>query len=103
MENPGDIEIAHGDTAIFKCNADGDPTPSIMWMHNEVEVEVDDERMAIMEDGSLVIKNAQDKDSGQYICVARNPEGSVKSRSARMTILKPDTHLEFRNSSKYLF
>lgn len=102
MEQPLDLEIARGETAVFKCNVNGDPIPSITWMHNNVEVEVDDERMAVMDDGSLIIKNSKETDDGDYICVAKNPEGLVKSRSARMVVFRPDTHLEFRNTSKYM-
>ncbi|KRT84503.1 peroxidase [Oryctes borbonicus] len=98
MEQPRDAEIADGETAVFKCNANGDPIPSITWMHNEVEVEVDDERMAIMEDGSLVIKNSRETDGGSYICLAKNAEGLAKSRSARMTVYRPKTILDFKNT-----
>lgn len=44
-----------------------------------------------MADGSLRIENSRDTDIGQYECMAKTPDGDIKSRPARMIVTKPDT------------
>lgn len=86
MKGPEDVEISWGNTAIFSCHAVGDPQPKIIWMHEEKEVDMKDSRITVMEDGSLVIKNTLESDSGIYECMAKNSDGETKSRPARMIV-----------------
>lgn len=102
MKGPQDIEISFGGTAVFSCHARGDPEPNIVWMHEEREVNLHDNRIEIMDDGSLMIKNTQDSDNGLYECMAKNVDGEAKSRPARMTVLnysgniRPDGYPQFQ-------
>ncbi|RZB39798.1 peroxidasin [Asbolus verrucosus] len=88
-EGPQDIEISWGSTAVFSCKVSGDPKPAVSWMRNDEELEINNSKYKIMENGSLVIKNTEDSDSGHYECIAKNSDGEVKSRSARMILVRP--------------
>lgn len=101
MEGPHDVEISWGSTAIFTCRVAGDPKPSIFWMRNDKEIEMKDEKYSIMENGSLVIKHTDDSDSGHYECMAKNPDGEVKSRPARMILVRPDQQIRGAYGKKY--
>lgn len=91
MKDPDDVEISFGDTAIFNCHVEGEPPLSIVWMHDEIELPLEeDERMQLMKDGSLMIKNAKESDVGIYECMVKSPEGNVTSRPARMVLLQAD-------------
>ncbi|KAF8787391.1 Peroxidasin like protein [Argiope bruennichi] len=88
-EEPNDVDVSFGGTAYFTCRADGDPKPDIVWLHNSNEILPEqDERYSILEDGTLMITEAQDLDEGVYECMAKNPAGEIKSRAAKMHYLK---------------
>lgn len=59
-------------------------------MRDDKEVVPDDNKYKITDDGSLMIQNTEETDGGYYECVARNVQGEVKSRPARMVVLKPE-------------
>ena len=91
MKEPNDIKIKMGATAVFKCDAVGDPKPNIVWMQNSNKINMDDSRLTILPDGSLRIDRTGPKDMGQYECMAQNINGAVMSRPARM-IMHNDAH-----------
>lgn len=43
-----------------------------------------EERYSVLKDGTLMIKEAQDKDQGVYECMAKNMAGETKSKPAKM-------------------
>ena len=45
-------------------------------------------RYTILEDGTLMIENAQNTDMGTYECVARNTAGEVKTDSVELRMQK---------------
>lgn len=66
-------------TAILEAKVIGDPLPDILWLKNNEEVK-ENERIKIMfeEDiASLVIKNVDVEDEGEYQIVAKNDIGSA--------------------------
>lgn len=70
----------------FTCEVIGDPPPEIMWMRDSNEVSPDGNRYVVQTDGTLVISDATEQDTGDYECVARSEMGSTKSRKARALI-----------------
>jgi peroxidase len=50
------------------------------------EVSFSDPRYSVLKDGTLMIENALLEDVGVYECMAKNPAGDVKSRSAVMRV-----------------
>nr|XP_061797768.1 immunoglobulin superfamily member 10 [Nerophis lumbriciformis] len=65
-----------GDNIRFDCEAVGEPKPRILWMlpTNDV-IAASNERYLLHVNGSLDIRNAKSIDSGEYVCMARNPGG----------------------------
>uniref|UniRef100_A0A646QDL0 Peroxidasin n=1 Tax=Hemiscolopendra marginata TaxID=943146 RepID=A0A646QDL0_9MYRI len=87
-EEPDDVDVSFGGTAYFACRAEGDPNPDIIWIHNDDEIEFNNDentnRYNLLNDGTLMIENTQASDQGFYECMAKNPLGEVKSRKAKM-------------------
>ncbi|XP_013398080.1 peroxidasin isoform X2 [Lingula anatina] len=85
---PTDVDITFGNTVYLQCRADGDPNPEITWIHNDNEIPTtaaaENDRYKLLEDGTLMIKSAQDVDQGIYECMARNEAGEVKSHKAEV-------------------
>lgn len=63
-----------------------DEEPSIVWMKEDKELIPDEKKYKLMENGTLIIRNSDDSDMGYYECLAKNPEGEVRSRKARMLV-----------------
>jgi hypothetical protein len=53
-----------GETAVFKCKADGDPSPEIKWMLNSREIDMEDSRVRVAADGTLEIDRIDTRDQG---------------------------------------
>lgn len=88
MEGPHDVEVKWGGTVQFQCRVTGDPLPEIVWMKNQTKVETDN-RILILEDGSLQIHETKEVDMGEYECMAKSDMGEAKSRAARMVVARP--------------
>lgn len=75
-----------GGMATFTCQVSADPDATIIWMRDDQEIQMNDTKYKVMDDGSLMIKNLEDNDNGYYECMVKSPEGVVKSRPARMVV-----------------
>nr|XP_023021293.1 peroxidasin [Leptinotarsa decemlineata] len=89
MEGPRDVEVSWGQTASFTCRVQ-DSSATVYWMRDHQEVIPEQNKYIIDEQGSLLIHNADENDGGFYECVAKNTNGEVKSKPAKMTVLKSD-------------
>ncbi|XP_044284906.1 inactive tyrosine-protein kinase 7 [Varanus komodoensis] len=71
---PEDTTVYPGHTAMFQCQAEGDPLPQIQWKGKDRILEPDkfSPRIQIMPNGSLVIYDVTTEDSGKYTCIAGN-------------------------------
>lgn len=78
MTTPDDVTYVNiGDSIILNCEAEGTPTPEIMWFRDDKPVTPSDS-VGIFNDGTeLRINKIRDEDIGDYLCVARNAEGRV--------------------------
>ncbi|KAK7094973.1 hypothetical protein V1264_006443 [Littorina saxatilis] len=64
-----------GDRTVLPCVTSGSPTPTITWHFDRRRINPRDPKYTIMEDGSLVINNVQEGDTGSYLCSAENDAG----------------------------
>ncbi|XP_077199427.1 matrix-remodeling-associated protein 5 [Paroedura picta] len=77
--SPQRTDVTYGGTLRLDCSASGDPWPRILWRLPSKRM-VDsvhslDSRIKVFGNGTLVVHSVTDKDSGDYLCVARNKIG----------------------------
>ncbi|XP_035794754.1 neogenin-like isoform X2 [Anopheles albimanus] len=82
--------VREGDTVILDCAANGNPKPTIRWLRNGEDIDMNDldSRFRIMGTGSLQINSIQDTDAGDYQCRASNTEDSLDA-SATVQVQVP--------------
>ncbi|KAM6988413.1 roundabout homolog 2 isoform 12-T12 [Tautogolabrus adspersus] len=76
-QGPSNQTLAVDSVALLKCQASGDPIPSISWLKDGVSLLGKDPRMSLQELGSLQIKSIKLSDSGIYTCVATSSSGET--------------------------
>ncbi|XP_018573368.1 protein turtle isoform X3 [Anoplophora glabripennis] len=83
---PDDVVYVNlGDAIILNCQAEGTPTPEILWYKDANPVEPS-ATIGVFNDGTeLRISNIRHEDIGDYTCIARNGEGQI-SHTARVII-----------------
>ncbi|XP_056420948.1 immunoglobulin superfamily member 10 isoform X2 [Hyla sarda] len=77
--SPKDTEISFGEKLMLNCSATGEPKPRIIWRLPSKAV-VDQwhrmgSRIQVYPNGSLAVLSVNEKDAGDYLCVARNKLG----------------------------
>ena len=79
--NVGDnVTAASTTTIIIRCPVSGVPTPAVTWEKDGVQV-VERDRINIADDNTLVIKEAELKDSAKYTCTVENSFGKDDTSS----------------------
>jgi hypothetical protein len=79
------IYVNLGDAIILNCQAEGTPTPEILWYKDANPVEPSP-TVGVFNDGTeLRISSIRHEDIGDYTCIARNGEGQI-SHTARVII-----------------
>lgn len=70
--------VDEGTTVRFACQADGDPTPVIMWQSPRKQFITTKTvgRLSVSLDGTLEVRYAQIQDNGTYTCIATNAGGN---------------------------
>ncbi|XP_030255079.1 roundabout homolog 2 isoform X7 [Sparus aurata] len=76
-QGPSNQTLGVDTVALLKCQASGDPIPSVSWLKDGVSLLGKDPRMSLQELGSLQIKNIKLSDSGIYTCVATSSSGET--------------------------
>ncbi|XP_073667498.1 hemicentin-1 isoform X2 [Paramisgurnus dabryanus] len=76
---PVETVVDAGFTVMLNCQAEGEPIPVIEWSRQGRPL-LGNERITILNNGSLRISSAQKEDTAEYECVARNLLGSVLVR-----------------------
>ncbi|XP_031169752.1 hemicentin-1 isoform X2 [Sander lucioperca] len=75
-----DILIGIGETTVMACSASGIPQPNIWWYKGDVQLHSSSFLDVDALGGTLTIKETQDVDAGEYICVAVNAAGSSSGK-----------------------
>ncbi|XP_051937381.1 matrix-remodeling-associated protein 5-like [Hippocampus zosterae] len=74
------IKVRQGSSAVIRCQATGDPQPTVTWFspaHRVIPPRsgVYSDRVAVTSPGTLDVRHAQKIDAGNYTCRARNSAG----------------------------
>ncbi|XP_068165626.1 matrix-remodeling-associated protein 5 [Antennarius striatus] len=77
--SPQRTDVTYGGRLLLNCVATGAPEPRIIWRTPSKKL-VDsqysfDSRIKVFSNGTITIHSVTDKDSGDYLCVARNKMG----------------------------
>ncbi|XP_057593834.1 immunoglobulin superfamily member 10 [Hippopotamus amphibius kiboko] len=82
--------IKAGDTAVLDCEVTGEPKPKIFWLLPSSDmISFSKDRYTFHANGSLSINRVKLLDSGEYVCVARNPSGDDTKMYKLDVISKP--------------
>lgn len=65
------MDVKKGEDVALPCEAKGDPTPEVEWSKDDELLQSSKTQQ------SFLIRNAQLKDQGNYVCKAINQAGSV--------------------------
>ncbi|XP_012495163.1 PREDICTED: hemicentin-2 [Propithecus coquereli] len=76
---PQDTTVRSGDDVALRCQATGEPAPTIEWLRAGRPLEPS-QRLRTLPDGSLWLERAEAEDAGAYECVAHNRLGSATAR-----------------------
>lgn len=79
------MSVLNNTVTHLNCSARGNPPPSILWLHNG-ELITSNDRIFVLDNGSLVIESVRMTDSGMYRCYANNSFGSLESDSALLMV-----------------
>ncbi|XP_072048586.1 roundabout homolog 2-like [Amphiura filiformis] len=81
-DEPSDTVAVVGEPIILECTPPrGNPPPVVSWQKDGEIVQADGNRVRIMDDGNLMISEARQTDTGNYICVVENGYFDVKKSS----------------------
>lgn len=80
MKTIVDCVVFEGDCARFDCAIEGVPEPEVTWYLDDEEIEESDRFILDYDEGghySLIIRNAEENDEGDYVVIAKNKAGQV--------------------------
>ncbi|XP_036706923.1 immunoglobulin superfamily member 10 [Balaenoptera musculus] len=82
--------VKAGDTAVLDCEVTGEPKPKIFWLlpSNDM-ISFSKDRYTFHANGSLSVNRVKLLDSGEYVCVARNPSGDDTKMYKLDVVSKP--------------
>ncbi|XP_051784281.1 muscle, skeletal receptor tyrosine-protein kinase [Erpetoichthys calabaricus] len=86
--HPSNVTLLNGSKAVLLCGAVGNPKPDVSWLRDEVLIKVND-RISILDTGTLKIHDIQKDDAGRYRCVTKNSLGMEYSRPVTVEVQVP--------------
>ncbi|XP_039983186.1 immunoglobulin superfamily DCC subclass member 3 [Xiphias gladius] len=89
VQPPQSIARPVGTTAIFTCQAQGEPEPHLTWLKNGQILEPGGHVKLRNNNSTLTIYGISQDDEAIYQCIAENSAGSTQA-SARLTVLWAD-------------
>ncbi|XP_053187787.1 roundabout homolog 1 [Scomber japonicus] len=90
VHHPSDVVVKVGNPATLSCRVEGNPKPTIEWLHNGLPLDTDS-HLLLLSEGSLFFLSVGGSRRGQtqegvYVCVAKNSAGTATSRNASLYI-----------------
>lgn len=76
MRGPSNQTLPIKSTAMFSCEANGNPTPVISWYKDSIPV-LTSHRIDISDSGTLIISGLEKTDEGTYTCVVSSRFGKA--------------------------
>ncbi|GIY13520.1 hypothetical protein CDAR_68362 [Caerostris darwini] len=70
------LTVHENSSLILNCSTTGNPFPSIIWLKDGNELELDNNYLLSSDNIQLEISNVEAHDSGTYVCIATNVAGS---------------------------
>lgn len=92
---PQPVATNPGATVSFGVSASGDTPLSYQWRFNDIPL-ADGARISGVNTPTLTLANVQNSDAGFYTVVVTNPNGSITSAQARLTVTGETPSGEFR-------
>uniref|UniRef100_A0A8D3D7G9 Immunoglobulin superfamily DCC subclass member 3 n=1 Tax=Scophthalmus maximus TaxID=52904 RepID=A0A8D3D7G9_SCOMX len=89
VQPPQSVARPVGTTAIFTCQAQGEPEPQLTWLKNGQILEPGGHVRLRNNNSTLTIYGISQDDEAIYQCIAENSAGSTQA-SARLTVLWAD-------------
>ncbi|XP_075053179.1 roundabout homolog 1 isoform X5 [Mixophyes fleayi] len=86
VRRPSNMAVTVDDSAEFKCEARGDPVPTVRWRKDDGDLPKT--RYEIRDDHTLKIRKVVAGDMGSYTCIAENMVGKAEA-SAVLTVQEP--------------
>lgn len=90
LTKPQSVTVAEGETARFSCDIDGEPAPSVTWIHESRTI-VSSHRIQVITTqykSSLEISSVTASDEGSYTVVVENQAGRQEAHFT-LTIRRP--------------
>ena len=83
---PSQLQISAVQNVTVRCQATGDPPPKVTWMKENGVLPVGRSKVSL--DGTLIIWNTKQEDSGKYTCVASSSNIFTKAISTMDLTIK---------------
>lgn len=90
LTKPQSVTVAEGETARFSCDIDGEPSPTVTWMHESKTI-ISSHRIQVTTSqykSSLEISSVLSSDEGSYVVVVENSAGRQEAHFT-LTIRRP--------------